>query len=107
MSALRRTWDFVRPYHAIFVLMMITVIIPVAMELVVPRALRYVIDSGIEMKNMQAIWQGVGVMLVAALLGAIATLGQGVCQARMGYGIVWAQCQYPLIELNGGLVIGA
>ena len=81
MSPLRRTWEFVRPYHLIFSFMIITTVLPVVMELAVPRALRFVIDSGIEMKNMHAIWQGVGVMLLAALLGAIATLGQGVCRA--------------------------
>ena len=82
MSILRRTWGFVRPYNTIFILMVITVIFPVMMELAVPRALSYVIDEGIELGNMEAIVQGVSVMLLAALFGVVATLGQGVFRAR-------------------------
>ena len=85
MKSLRRTWGFVRPYNTIFFLMVITVILPVAMELAVPRALRYVNDEGIETGNMQAIIQGVAVMSVAAMLGAIATLGQGVYRASTAH----------------------
>jgi len=42
MSSLQRTWGFVQPYNTIFFFMVVTVILPVAMELVVPPALRYV-----------------------------------------------------------------
>jgi len=89
MNALKRTWTFMQPYNLIFFLMVITVILPVLMELTVPRALRYVIDSGIEMNDMNAIFQGVAVMLLAAVLGAIATLGQGVCRARLSQGLAY------------------
>lgn len=89
MNSLKRTWEFVRPYNLIFFLMVITVILPVLMELTVPRALRYVIDSGIEMNDMDAIFMGAGVMLLAAVLGAIATLGQGVCRARLSQGLAY------------------
>ena len=89
MNALKRTWGFMQPYNLIFFLMVVTVILPVLMELTVPRALRYVIDSGIEMNDMDAIFRGVGVMLLAAVLGAIATLGQGVCRARLSQGLAY------------------
>jgi len=55
MNSLQRTWGFVQPYNIIFFFMVITAILPVAMELAVPSALRYVIDEGIEMGDMQAI----------------------------------------------------
>ncbi len=89
MSSFKRTWEFVRPYQTVFFFMVITTILPVVMELTVPRALRYVIDAGIEMSNMQAIIQGVAVMLAAALLGAVATLSQGVCRARISQGLAF------------------
>ena len=89
MSSFKRAWAYIEPYQKIFVLMVITVIVPVAMELAVPRALRFVIDEGIEQSDMQAIWQGVAVMLVAAVLGAAATLGQGVCRARLSQGMAY------------------
>ncbi len=78
-----------RPYRWVFFFMVITVILPVAVELLVPRALRYVIDAGIEQNDMAAIWRGVGVMLAAALVGAAATLGQGVCRARISQGLAY------------------
>ena len=71
MKSLRRMAPFVGPYRLIAILLVITVILPVAMELLVPRALSYVIDEGIESQNMTAIVQGVAVMLIAALVGAI------------------------------------
>ncbi|MCP5076153.1 MAG: ABC transporter ATP-binding protein, partial [Rhodobacteraceae bacterium] len=89
MSVLKRTWAFVRPYRLLFLLMVITVILPVAMELAVPRALRHVIDAGIEAGDMSAIIQGVAAMLAAALLGVVATLGQGVCRARISQGLAF------------------
>ncbi|MFN2105383.1 MAG: ABC transporter ATP-binding protein [Candidatus Promineifilaceae bacterium] len=89
MPSARRIWSYMRPYHWIFLLMMITTVLPVIMELVVPRALRYVIDSGISENDMAAIWQGSAVMLAAAIVGAIATLGQGVCRARISQGLAY------------------
>jgi len=38
---------------------------------------------------MTAIVQGVAVMLIAALVGAAATLGQGVCRARLSQGLAY------------------
>jgi len=89
MKSLRRMAPFVTPYRLIAFLLAITVILPVAMELMVPRALSYVIDQGIESQNMIAIVQGVAVMLVAALVGAAATLGQGVFRARLSQGLAY------------------
>jgi ATP-binding cassette subfamily B protein len=80
---------FVRPYRWITVLMVITVVLPVAMELLVPRALGYVIDEGIEAGDMTAIMQGSAVMLFVALVGAMATLVQGVCRARLSQGLAF------------------
>lgn len=85
----RRIQPYMRPYRWVFFFMVITVMLPVTMELLVPRALRYVIDFGIEESDMAAILLGVAVMLVAALVGAIATLGQGVCRARISQGLAY------------------
>jgi ATP-binding cassette subfamily B protein len=69
--------------------MIITVILPVAMELLVPRALRYVIDQGIEQADLRAIIKGAGLMLAAAFVAAVATLGQGVARARLSQGLAY------------------
>jgi len=89
MNSLKRMTPFVRPYRWVAFWLVITVILPVIMELIVPRALRYVIDQGIEPRHMDAILRGSVLMLVTALLGSLATLGQGVCRARLSQGLAY------------------
>ncbi len=80
---------YMRPYKWVVAIGILTVILPVAMELLVPRMLQFVIDKGIRDENMDAIVQGAAVMLVGALVGAIATLGQGVCRAILSQGMAF------------------
>ena len=80
---------FVRPYAWVSFFLVITVVLPVAMELAVPLALGYVIDQGIVTGDMQAILRGTAVMLVLAFAGAVATLGQGVCRALLSQGLAY------------------
>lgn len=89
MNSLKRMTPFVQPYRWVGVLLVITVILPVAMELLVPRALNYVIDKGIAVGNMTAIIQGSAVMLATAFVGALATLGQGICRAQLSQGLAY------------------
>jgi ATP-binding cassette subfamily B multidrug efflux pump len=89
MSSLKRMLPFVRPYRWVAVGLVITVVVPVAMELIVPRALNYIIDLGIEPGDMDAIWRGSAIMLATALTGALATLGQGVCRALLAQGLAY------------------
>jgi ATP-binding cassette subfamily B protein len=89
MSALKRMISFVRPYRWIVVGLVFTVVLPVVMELVVPRALSYIIDQGIAPRDMAAIWRGSAIMLAAALAGALATLGQGVFRAWLAQGLAY------------------
>jgi ATP-binding cassette subfamily B multidrug efflux pump len=89
MRSLRRIAPFVRPYRWQALLLLLTVILPVVMELTVPRLLQYVIDQGIRAGDMNAIIQGTLVMLGAALLGAVATLGQGVFRAWISQGLAF------------------
>ncbi len=89
MNSLKRMLPFVQPYRWIVFWLVITVVLPVAMELLVPKALNYIIDAGIEMGDMTAIWRGAVIMLVTALIGAIATLGQGVCRALFAQGLAY------------------
>jgi len=89
MKSLKRMLPFVQPYRWVAFWLVVTVILPVAMELLVPRVLRYIIDEGIEPSNMTAIWRGAALMLVTALTGALATLGQGVCRALLAQGLAY------------------
>jgi len=80
---------FVQPYRWAAALLVLTVILPVAMELVVPRALQFIIDEGIRLGDMNAIWRGSLIMMAAALAGAVATLGQGFCRAVLSQGLAF------------------
>lgn len=89
MTSLKRMLPFVQPYRWVVFWLVITVVLPVLMELLVPKALNYMIDAGIEMGDMAAIWRGAAIMLVTALTGAVATLGQGVCRALLAQGLAY------------------
>ena len=89
MKGLKRVLPFIRPYIWIAFFMFITSVLPVIMELIVPRALRTVIDQGITPGDMAVIWRGSAVMLVTAVIGAIATLGQGYCRAELSQGLAY------------------
>ena len=71
------------------VLGLVTTILPVLMELVTPRMVQYIIDQGIRAGNMVVVWQGSGVMLLAAVLGAATTIGQGIARAQISQGIAF------------------
>ena len=89
MTSLIRLKHYMQPYRLIIFFGIWTVILPVSMELLVPRMLQYVIDEGIRDSNMDAIWIGVIVMMGAAAVGAVTTIAQGVCRANLSQGIAF------------------
>ena len=89
MTSLKRMLPLLRPYRWVAVLLVLMVILPVAMELIVPWALNYIIDAGIQAGDMAAIWRGAGFMLGSALAGSAATLGQGFCRASLSQGLAY------------------
>lgn len=89
MKSLRRILRYMRPYRLIVVLGILTTVLPVAMELVVPRMLQYVIDSGIRQRDMDAVVAGALVMIGAAVVSAVATIGQGLCRAHLSQGMAF------------------
>ena len=89
MRALREISRFVLPYRWALIFGLLTTVLPVVMELLVPRLLQYVIDQGIEVGNMNVVWSGSAWMFGSAILGAVATLGQGICRAQLSQGIAY------------------
>ena len=89
MTSLFRTLPFLRTYKLVAFLMVVTSVVPVAMELVVPRALRALIDEGIFLEDMNVIVNNSVIMLAAAFIGVIATLGQGYCRASLSQGLAY------------------
>ena len=89
MRGLARVIRYVGPYKWMAVLGLVTTILPVLMELVTPRMIQFIIDQGIRAGDMVAVWQGSGVMLLAALGGAATTIGQGIARAQISQGIAF------------------
>ena len=89
MSALTRMGPYLGPYRWYIFFGFFTVILPVAMELVVPRMLQYIIDDGIRQGSMAVVWRGSWVVLAAALLGATMTVAQGICRAQISQGLAF------------------
>lgn len=89
MRALRQISRFVLPYKWALIFGLLTTILPVVMELLIPRLLQYVIDQGVVAGDMDVVWRGSGWMFATALLGAVATLGQGICRATLSQGTAY------------------
>ncbi len=89
MKSLIKLIRYMRAYRTEILVGILTVVLPVMMELLIPRLLQFVIDNGIRLRNMDAITQGALFMIGAAVISAIATLGQGVMRARLSQGIAF------------------
>ena len=89
MRSLARTGRFLAPYKWLIAGTIVTTILPVVMELIVPRFMRVVIDDGILQSDFQAVWEGALVMFLAAIVGAVATFGQGVFRARLSQALAF------------------
>ncbi|MEM7131496.1 MAG: ABC transporter ATP-binding protein [Chloroflexota bacterium] len=89
MNALRRMSQYLRPYRWLMFIGFFTVVLPVAMELIVPRMLQYIVDEGIRAGDMGAVWWGTAIMLGGAVVGALTTVGQGVCRAQVSQGLAY------------------
>ena len=89
MKSLWRIFKFMRPYSWYLFFGFWTTVLPVAMELSVPRLLQFMIDQGIYPRNIDVILLGAFWMFIAAMIGALSTLGQGWCRAIVSQGLAF------------------
>ncbi len=89
MPSLQRIFRFMRPYGWYLFFGFWATVLPVAMELSVPRLLQFMIDEGIRPREMDMIVLGAFWMFVAAMIGALSTLGQGWCRAVVSQGLAF------------------
>ncbi len=87
MTSLWRIFRFMKPYRLYLFFGFWTTVLPVAMELSVPRLLQFIIDRGITPRQLDMILLGAFWMFIAAIIGAISTLGQGWCRAVVSQGL--------------------
>ena len=74
MNALLKLKRYMRPYKLEISVGILTVVLPVLMELLIPRLLQAVIDDGIRLQDMDAISQGAFFMILAAMVSAVSRL---------------------------------
>ncbi len=89
MNSLWRLAPYMIPYRVVIVLGILSVFATVGAELAVPRLLQTVIDDGIRDGDMDIIVASSLWMLLAALVGAVAALGQGLCRAELSQGLAY------------------
>ena len=89
MKSLLRIFTFMRPYGWFLFFGFLTTVLPVAMELTVPRLLQLMIDEGIRPREMDKILLGAALMFVAAMVGAASAFGQGYCRAVVSQGLAY------------------
>lgn len=89
MKSLERIFNYLKPYRWYLFFGFWSTVLPVAMELSVPRLLQFIIDEGILPRNMDMILQGAALMFSAALVGAMSTLAQGYCRAIVSQGLAF------------------
>ncbi len=89
MHSLWRIFRFMRPYGWYLFFGFWATVLPVAMELSVPRLLQFMIDEGIRPRELDLILLGAFWMFVAAMIGAVSTLGQGWCRAVVSQGLAF------------------
>ena len=89
MKSLWRIFVFLRPYVRYLFFGFWVTVLPVAMELSVPRLLQFMIDEGIRPRQIDLILQGAFWMFIAAMIGALSTLGQGYCRAIVSQGLAF------------------
>ena len=89
MTSLWRIFRFMRPYRRYLFFGFWATVLPVAMELSVPRLLQFIIDRGIYPRELDMILLGAFWMFIAAMIGAVSTLGQGWCRAVVSQGLAF------------------
>jgi ATP-binding cassette subfamily B protein len=88
-SAVRRAWQFARPYRAIIFLFLLTIFVSALLELVAPFAFRAILDDAIPNKDRQLINVLAGVVVAAAIADAALAIVQRWCSARIGEGLIY------------------
>jgi ATP-binding cassette, subfamily B, multidrug efflux pump len=89
MPSLRRIITYLRPYKSWVLIAFSLVVVESLSELAIPRLLQNVIDHGITPKVLSVIISGSGLMLVAALIGGIATVIRAIYSARFSQGMAY------------------
>ncbi|HEY0520645.1 MAG TPA: ABC transporter ATP-binding protein [Ilumatobacteraceae bacterium] len=88
-SAVRRAWQFARPYRAVIIFFLVTIFISALLELVPPFAFRSILDNAIPDKDRSLINVLAAVVVGSAIGDALLAIVQRWCSARIGEGLIY------------------
>ena len=87
-GAIRRAWQFARPYRIIIIFFLVTICISALLELIPPFAFRSILDDAIPQKDRSMI-NGLAALVVgSAIADALLAIVQRWCSARIGEGLI-------------------
>ncbi|MFZ4720734.1 MAG: ABC transporter ATP-binding protein, partial [Ilumatobacteraceae bacterium] len=88
-GALRRAWQFAKPYRRTIVLFLVTIVVAALIELVPPFAFRRILDVSIPEGNRRGITILASIVVMAALVDAGLAIVQRWCSATIGEGLIY------------------
>jgi ATP-binding cassette, subfamily B, bacterial len=88
-SAVRRAWRFARPYRAIIIVFLVTILISAVLELVPPFAFRSILDDAIPQSDRSMINTLAAIVVGSAIGDALLAIVQRWCSARIGEGLIY------------------
>lgn len=87
-SAVRRAWGFARPYRAIIIFFLATIVVSAVLELIPPFAFRSILDDAIPKNDRSMINVLAAIVVGAAIVDALLAIVQRWCSARIGEGLI-------------------
>ncbi|MGZ4740731.1 MAG: ABC transporter transmembrane domain-containing protein, partial [Ilumatobacteraceae bacterium] len=87
-SAVRRAWGFARPYRAIIIFFLVTIVVSAVLELIPPFAFRSILDDAIPKHDRSMINILAALVVGSAIIDALLAIVQRWCSARIGEGLI-------------------
>jgi ATP-binding cassette subfamily B protein len=88
-SALRRAWQFARPYRTIIIVFLVAIVVDALIALVPPFAFRAILDTAIPNKDRTLISVLAALVVGQSLADAGLSIVQRWCSARIGEGMIY------------------
>jgi ATP-binding cassette subfamily B protein len=88
-GVVRRALGFARPYRAIIVVFLVSILVSAVLELVPPFAFRAILDDAIPKSNRSMITMLAAIVVGSAIADALLAIVQRWCSARIGEGLIY------------------
>ena len=86
---IRRVWRFARAYRPMLAGFLATIVVAALLDLVPPLLFRRIIDDAIPEEDRTAVAVLAGLMIVAAVVEAVLSLGERLWSSKIGEGLIY------------------